>query len=121
MEKHVTILGGMHLAVAALGLLAIPIVQLVLTGTGLAALAAGEPHAFALMSGLGTFVSLAILTVSVPNLIAGVGLLRRRAWSRAAAGFASVVNLVNPPFGPLLSVYTLWVLFRSDSDPAAVA
>ena len=114
MDKHLTIAGAMHLAVAALGLLAIPIVLLTLNGTGVAAFLAGEPGAFVLLSGIGTFVSFMILAVSIPNLVAGVGLLRRRGWSRAGARFASVINLVNPPFGPILAAYTLWVLLRTD-------
>ena len=43
---------------------------------------------------------------------------KRRAWSRAGAGFASVINLVNPPFGPILAAYTLWVLLKTDWQPA---
>jgi hypothetical protein len=118
MDKHLTIMGAMHLAVAALGLLAIPIVLLALNGTGAAAILAGEPGAFVLLSGIGTFVSLMIFAVSIPNLVAGVGLLRRRAWSRAGASFAIVINLVNPPFGPILAAYTLWVLLKTDWQPA---
>jgi hypothetical protein len=114
MEKHVTVAGAMHLAVAAMGLIAIPIVLLALNGSGLAAFVAGEPTVFLLLSGIGTLVSLLIVAVSVPSLIAGIGLLGRRSWGRAGAAFATVVNLVNPPFGPFLAVYTLWVLLKSD-------
>ena len=118
MEKHVTVAGAMHLAVAAIGLIAIPIVLLALNGSGLAAFLAGEPAVFLLLSGLGTLVSLLIVAVSLPSLIAGIGLLGQRSWGRASAGFATVVNLVNPPFGPFLAVSTLWVLLKSDSRSA---
>ena len=47
MEKHVTVAGAMHLAVAAIGLIAIPIVLLALNGSGLAAFLAGEPAVLA--------------------------------------------------------------------------
>ncbi len=119
MDKHRTILGAMHLAVAALGFLAIPIVLLALNGTGLAAFLVGEPGAFLLLTGVGIFASVLIAAVSLPSLIAGIGLLRHKAWSRAGAAFATVVNLVNPPFGPFLAVYTLWVLLKTDPAPTA--
>jgi hypothetical protein len=114
MDKHLTVLGALHVAVAALSLLAIPAVLLSLNGTGLTALYSGERGLFLLLSGIGTFASLMILAVSLPSLIAGVGLLGRRPWSRAGAGIASVFSLVNPPFGPFLAVYTLWVLLKAD-------
>ena len=114
MDKHVTVAGAMHLAVAAIGLIAIPIVLLALNGSGLAAFLAGEPAVFLLLSGIGTFVSLLIVAISLPSLVAGIGLLGRRSWGPAGAAFATVVNLVNPPFGPFLAIYTIWVLLRSD-------
>ena len=119
MEKHAAVVGAMHLAVAAIGLLAIPIVLLAMNGSGLAAFLAGEPAAFLLLSGIGMFVTFVIVALSLPSLIAGIGLLRGRPWGRAGAAFATVVNLVNLPFGPFLAVYTLWVLLKSD-PPAAV-
>ena len=118
MDKHMTVAGAMHLGVAAIGLIAIPIILLALNGSGLAAFFAGEPAVFLLLSGIGTAVSLLIVAVSLPSLIAGIGLLGRRSWGRASAAFATVVNLVNPPFGPFLAVYTVWVLLKSDSRSA---
>ena len=86
MEKHVTVAGAMHLAVAAIGLIAIPIVLLALNGSGLAAFLAGEPAIFLLLSGIGTLVSLLIVAVSLPSLIAGIGLLGQRSWVVRAPG-----------------------------------
>lgn len=110
-----TLLGALHVAVAGLGFLAIPIVVVSMNGPGIAALVSGEPGSFFLLSGIAAFVSAMIVAVSLPSLVAGIGLLRHRPWSPAGAAIASVANLVNPPFGPLLAVYTLWVLFRTDA------
>ena len=66
------------------------------------------------------------LLVSLPSLIAGYGLLRRRDWAQAAGVMASFTALINFPAGTILFVYSLLFLLSRDcvdlydeSSPAA--
>ncbi len=49
--------------------------------------------------------------LSIPSLIAGYGMLKRRSWARVAGIVASVLSAISFPFGTALCVYSLWFLF----------
>ena len=53
---------------------------------------------------------------SVPGLVAGIGLLKRRPWGRILGIVVSALSLVHVPFGTALGVYGLWVLFHRDTE-----
>jgi len=57
---------------------------------------------------------LAIVTVSVPSIIAGIGLLRRQSWARVLSIVLSVIHLFNIPFGTALGVYGLRVMSNGE-------
>ena len=61
---------------------------------------------------LGTF----ILLLSLPGIIAGVGLLKFRPWARIITIVLSALNLMNIPFGTILGVYGLWVMLSDDGS-----
>jgi zinc-ribbon domain len=65
-----------------------------------------------LLSGLGfMFLAGAILGAA-----AGWGLLQREPWARMLAIVMAVLNLLDPPFGTALGIYTLWVLLPAESE-----
>jgi hypothetical protein len=51
-----------------------------------------------------------ILILSLPGIVAGVGLLKYRPWARVLTIVLSALNLMNIPFGTILGVYGLWVM-----------
>ncbi len=67
-------------------------------------------------SGLGIFI-LAILTIlSLPQLIGGIGVLKRRNWGRIVIIIVSIFGLFQFPFGTILGAYSLWVLFSRGGE-----
>jgi hypothetical protein len=57
-----------------------------------------------------------MLVLSVPGVVAGIGLLKRASWSRVMALVLSAFELVLFPIGTVLAAYTVFVL----SQQAAV-
>jgi hypothetical protein len=51
-----------------------------------------------------------MLVLSVPGIVAGIGLLRRASWSRVMALVLSAFELVLFPIGTVLATYTVFVL-----------
>jgi hypothetical protein len=49
--------------------------------------------------------------LSVPSLVAGYGMLKRRSWGKLAGIIASVLSAISFPFGTALCVYSLWFFF----------
>ena len=56
------------------------------------------------------------LVTGVIGVIAGWGLYERRSWARILAIVLAFVNLLHPPFGTAIGVYTLWVLLPAASE-----
>ncbi|MCC6558738.1 MAG: hypothetical protein IT372_37875 [Polyangiaceae bacterium] len=54
--------------------------------------------------------------LSLPNFVAGYGLLRRRAWARPLGMALAVLNLFFAPIGTLFGVYALWALITEGPD-----
>lgn len=111
LEKHVTILGWLHLGLNLFTLFIGVIVFFILVGTGLLS---GDGEAMSILALVGIFVLGILVLVSIPGIITGWGLLKRKSWSRLLALVIGFLSLMNVPFGTLLGVYTFWVLLAHD-------
>jgi hypothetical protein len=70
--------------------------------------AASDPDAWVALPILGlTGAALGVfmLVLSLPGVIAGIGLLQLRPWARIVTIVLSVLNLMNIPFGTILGVW----------------
>ncbi len=57
-----------------------------------------------------------LLVWSLPCLIVGFGLVKRRPWARIGGIVVAVLSLVVIPFGTVFGVYALWVLFSQEAE-----
>ena len=112
MEEHVTILGALYVAFNALGIAIAVIIFVVISSGGLIS---GDMQAIAITSTVGSLIAFIIIIFSVPGLIAGIGLLKRRPWSRILALIVGCIELMNIPFGTMLGIYTIWVLIKEET------
>lgn len=76
------------------------------------------------MAGAAAFVFL--LCIGIPGIITGIGLLKIKPWARIVGIVLSAIRLISFPFGTILGIYGLWVLFNKETEalfngtPAAV-
>ena len=113
MQQHINILGWIYIVLGALGFLAAIIVLLAMVGGGLMS---GDAEAALLTSGIGFFVALIVSVLSIPNLIGGWGLLKRRPWARILVMILGALQLLNIPVGTAIGIYTLWALMRPEAQ-----
>ena len=109
MEQHITILGVLHIAWGALGVLVAMIVFIAVVGGGVLS---GDPEALAITSLVGTSIATLLFIPSLPGLIGGIGLFKYRQWARITLLVVGFVNLLIVPFGTILGIYTIWVLMN---------
>lgn len=107
LEKHVTVLGAIHIAFGVLGVLIAAFLFFVLAGAGWLS---QDSEAMVITTSIGTMLSVFLLVLSIPEIIAGLGLLRHAAWARILALVLGVLHLLNIPFGTIVGIYTIWVL-----------
>ena|SRR5688572_30802630 len=114
MEQHIKIVALLHIILGAI-FVAIAVAIFVF-GAGAAVLSApGTDEALAGTTCFG-IVAVLIALMSLPSIIAGVGLQRRRKWARILTIILSVINLFNFPVGTALGGYSLWVLINDQSS-----
>lgn len=112
MDKHVTLVAALNIGFGALGVfLAIVVFVSIVVG----GLISGDSDAIAITSIVGPAIALLILIFSLPSVIAGVGLLKRKPWSRVLSLIVAVIDLLNIPIGTAIGVYALWVLMQEET------
>jgi hypothetical protein len=119
METHVKVLGILNVALGALGLCGALFLLLVFGGVAGAVLADGDPDAAAAISVIGLTGSalvIVLVALSLPGVIIGIGLYRRLPWARAAGIVLSILSLLLMPFGTVLGLYGLFVLFSKETE-----
>lgn len=61
-------------------------------------------------------VAAGLLVFALAGVVTGWGLLTKQPWARMAAIILGAVNLIEPPFGTALGIYTFWVLLPAESE-----
>lgn len=118
MQQHVKILAILHIVLGGLGVLAALIVMAVFGGlAGLVNFTdSGQDAVFgsAVLGLIGAAVTIVVLVLSVPGLIAGIGLLTFQPWARILTIVLSALELPGFPIHTALGIYGLWVLLSDE-------
>jgi hypothetical protein len=124
MRDHIKILGILNIIMGSLTALIGIVVMLfmggiasfVAFGAANASSDADNARVAAPFLGLvGVFVAGFLLTISLPAVIGGWGLLKYKSWSRVVMIVISALHLFSIPFGTALGIYGLWVLTNDQS------
>jgi|SRR6185369_226639 len=113
LRQHVTILGWLHIALAALAILVGLCLFLLFGGIGLAQHERGDQ---AIMGVIGAGVAAFLFLISVPGLLAGYGLLKQKRWGRILAIIVGALHLASFPVGTALGVYTFVILLTPEAE-----
>ena len=120
MQQHIKILGVLNIVWGAMGALGGLIVLLVF-GSAFGIVGTAIHHdtdaaiALPIIGLVGGAIAFFLLLLSVPSIVAGIGLLNFKPWSRTLAIVVSALHLLSIPFGTALGIYALWVLFSQES------
>lgn len=129
MQQHVKILAILNIVLGGLGVLA-GLLAMLFFG-GLASYVGMAEHgddgivAGGVLGLVGVIVMIVVLCVSLPSLIAGIGLLTFQPWARILTIVISALELPAFPIHTMLGIYGLWVLLSNEgtalfSQPAVV-
>jgi hypothetical protein len=119
METHVKVVGVLNIVFGVLGLCLAGVLALIFAGSAAAIAADADADARIAIPIIGLTGSALVgfLAVwSLPCLIVGFGLVKRRPWARIGGIVVAVLSLVVIPFGTVFGVYALWVLFSQEAE-----
>jgi hypothetical protein len=117
----VKVLGILNIILGAFGLLGALVILVVFGGAAgiLGAASHGDPDAriaIPIISIVGVGLFFLILLLSIPDIIAGIGLLQFKPWARILGIILSVLHLIHIPFGTAVGIYGLWVLLSGGTE-----
>ena len=120
METHVKVLGSLQIALGTIGLFGALVLTLVFGGAASAIGVSANPDdarvALPIIGITGMALVAFLVATSLPSIIIGIGLIRRRPWARIAGIVISILSLMMMPFGTIVGVYGLWVLFSKQTE-----
>lgn len=123
MKKHIEFLGVAYIVYNVLTIITIIIVMVILFGLG-AFMDSNQFHYHHPWHGpadieivfMIVFLILSLfLLLAIPGIIAGIGLIKMRPWSRIFSLILCCFHLLNIPFGTALGIYTIWALMKTES------
>jgi hypothetical protein len=119
MAVHVKVVAGLLLALGAFFTLgaffSTALFGVLATVAGLSGDDGGRVGS-AVLGFTGIVVTIFALTLAIPSLACGWGLLKLRRWARVGAIVLAAICLIEFPVGTMFGVYTLWVLFNRNTE-----
>ena len=112
MNKHVTILGILFISFGCLLCVGGIVVNLVVPMAGNIS---GNDVAIRITSIIGDTLGILLVILSMPSIIGGIGLLKRKYWARILILALSFLSLLSIPFGTALGIYGIWILLKSET------
>jgi len=114
MEKHVTLVGALHIGYGAFQILGALVAFMFIVGGGLlGGLISKEESVIGITFFIGATVALWVTLVSLPGIVGGIGVLKHKPWARYLVLVVSVLGLLNVPLG--LGIYSLWALVQDET------
>lgn len=115
MEKHINVVAALQIGLSIFTLLLVILASTVfhLIGDFIE-----EPNGKAVITIIGDVIAGFLIFVSIPGLIAGFGLYRRKEWARILTIIISVIALFNFPFGTAIGIYSIWTMVQSETVAA---
>jgi len=112
MDKHVTFVAVINIAFGFLGIFLAFFLFVVLIGAGIIS---QDPEAMKITSIVGIAIAFFLLMTSIPEVIGGFGLMKRKPWARVLVLIIACLDLLIIPIGTLIGIYELWVLLNEET------
>ena len=111
MEKHINVAASLQIGLSVLGIVAGLVIFVILFSV---AGVVTDKEAQVILSVIGKVVAGIIIVCSLPGIIAGIGLFKRKEWGRVLTLIISVLHLVNFPLGTAVGVYCIWAMIQPE-------
>ena len=115
MERHINVVAALQIAYSILGLLIAGVIFAVFHLIGDFV---DDQEANLVLGIIANVIMVASLILSIPGILAGLGLYKRKEWARILTLIISVLNLISFPLGTALGVYSIWALVQPENVEA---
>lgn len=111
MEKHVNVVAALQIGLSILTIITGVIIYIIFFLVGDFT---EEQEAKFVLSIVANVLIIFFVVLSIPGIIAGIGLFKRKEWARILTLIISVLELFNFPLGTAVGVYSIWALVQPE-------
>ncbi|HZL11817.1 MAG TPA: hypothetical protein VFC65_17685 [Prolixibacteraceae bacterium] len=111
MEKHINIVAALQIGLSIFNLL---IAFLIFTVLKLVGGFVDDANGATILSLIADILAIVFIIISVPGILAGMGLYKRKEWARILTLVLSVIGIFNFPFGTAIGIYSIWALIQPE-------
>jgi Ni,Fe-hydrogenase I cytochrome b subunit len=111
MEKHINVVAALHIGFSILGIFVGGLIFVLLNFIGNIT---NDTDAETVLSIIASVAIIFLFVISLPGIVAGIGLFKRKEWARILTLILSAINLVNFPLGTAMGVYSIWALVQPE-------
>jgi hypothetical protein len=115
MERHINVVAALQIGYSILGIF---IGILLFTLFHLIGDFSGDHEAEFVLSIIANVMITMFAVLSIPGIIAGMGLFKRKEWARILTLILSVLHLLSFPIGTAVGVYSIWALVQPENVEA---
>jgi hypothetical protein len=112
-KTHIQVIAWIYIALGLLGIVIALLAGAFVIGGGLIS---GDNTAIQVTTLVAFIITGLVFLFMLPGIIAGVGLLKYKAWARILAIILGLLNLPGFPIGTLVGVYTIWALLDTEAQ-----
>jgi len=112
MEKHINIVAALQIGLSIFNLL---IAFLIFTVLKLVGGFVDDANGATILSLIADVLAIVFIIISVPGILAGLGLYKRKEWARILTLVLSIVEIFSFPFGTAIGIYSIWALIQPET------
>lgn len=112
MEKHINVVAALQIGLSIFNLL---IAFLIFTVLKLVGGFVDDANATTILSIIADVLAIVFIVISVPGILAGMGLYKRKEWARILTLILSVIEIFSFPFGTAIGIYSIWALIQPET------
>ena len=111
MEKHINIVAALQIGLSIFNLL---IAFLVFTVLKLVGGFVDDANGANILSLIADILAVVFIIISIPGILAGMGLYKKKEWARILTLILSVIEIFSFPFGTAIGIYSIWALIQPE-------
>ena len=112
MEKHINVVAALQIG---LSIFCLFIAFLIFTVLTLVGGHINNANGATILSLIADIIAMVFIVISIPGIIAGLGLYKRKEWARILTLIISIFEIFNFPFGTAIGIYSIWVLIQPET------
>lgn len=115
MEKHINVVAALQIGLSIFCLFMAFLIFAVLTLVGGFV---DDANGATILSLIADIIAIVFIVISIPGILAGLGLYKRKEWARLLTLILSIFEIFNFPFGTAIGIYSIWALIQPETVAA---